>query len=189
MIGAEFGNWKWDASGVVEMIPFHSQPGMFWAVRYLTADKGFKFSPAKDWNGGFSKLTDNQGIEFDGDGNAIVKVSGIYCIGIDMKNSKIVIEKAPVYGIGDAFGGWDTKSYAYAESGKTMTIKATANGNMRTYVASSILSADGDWWHAELVVNNGKIEYRGAGGDPVAVPVKAGQTITLNFNDGTGSIE
>ena len=191
MIGAEFGNWKWDASGVVEMIPFHSQPGMFWAVRYITADKGFKFCPVKDWKGDFSKLKDNQGqgVNFDNSGNVTVAASGIYCIGIDMKNSKIVIERAPVYGIGDAFGGWDTKSYAYAESGKTMTIKATANGNMRTYVASSILSADGDWWHAELVVNNGKIEYRGAGGDPVAVPVKAGQTITLNFNDGTGSIE
>lgn len=189
MIGAEFGNWKWEDSGVVEMIPFNSQPGMFWAVRYLTANKGFKFSPAKDWNGGFSKLTDNQGIEFDSDNNAIVKVSGIYCIGVDCKNSKIVIEKASVYGIGDAFGGWKVKTNAYKEEGKVMTIKATADGNMRSYVASSILDKQDNWWHAEFIINNGKIEYRGAGNDPAAIPVKAGQTITLDFNAGTGTIK
>lgn len=70
-----------------------------------------------------------------------------------------------------------------------MTIKATADGNMRSYVASSILDKQDNWWHAEFIINNGKIEYRVAGNDPAAIPVKAGQTITLDFNAGTGTIK
>ena len=100
-----------------------------------------------------------------------------------------VLISADVYGIGDAFGSWDAKTHAYTENGKVMQIDVTANGNMRSYVASSLLSADGDWWHAEFVVNKGKIEYRGTGDDPVNVSVKAGKTITLDFNAGTGTIK
>lgn len=191
MIGEEFGSWDWGNAGVVTMIPFHSQPGMFWAVRYISAAKGFKFCPVKDWKGDFNQLTTNvgEGVNFNDGGNVTVATSGIYCIGVDVKNSKLVVEKAHVYGIGDAFGSWDAKTHAYTESGKVMKIKATANGNMRSYVASSLLSADGDWWHAEFVVNKGKIEYRGTGDDPVNVSVTAGKTITLDFNAGTGSIK
>lgn len=190
--GTEFGNWTWGSAGIVSMVPFHSQPGMFWAVRYITADKGFKFSSINvkgDWSKAFAKLDTNTGIEFDKDGNAIVKTSGIYCIGVDVKNSKIVVEKAKVYGIGDAFGGYNTEAYSYKESCKVMTITATAAGNMRSYAASSLLSSSGDWWHAEFIVKDGKLVYRAAGNDPEAVPVKAGQTITLDFNAGTGSIK
>lgn len=189
MIGDEFGNWDWSSKGVVEMIPFHSQPGMFWAIRYISQNKGFKFAPAKEWGKDFAGLDTNEGFTVDG-GNAVVAENGIYCVGVDMKNKKIVVEKAPVYGIGDAFGGWDTMKNAYEVDGKTMKIKATANGNLRTYVASSLLSAPSDWWHAEFVVNSeGKIEYRGVGGDLAAVAVEAGKTITFDFNAGTGSIK
>jgi hypothetical protein len=41
----------------------------------------------------------------------------------------------------------------------------------------------------EYNVFEGKIEYRGAGGDQAAVPVTAGQKVVLDFNAGTGSIQ
>lgn len=189
MIGEEFGNWDWSSTGVVDMIPFHSQPGMFWAIRYISQNKGFKFSPVKEWKDDFASLDTNEGFKVEGD-NAVVEESGIYCVGVDLKNKKIVVEKAPVYGIGDAFGSWDIKKNPYVVDGKTMKIQATATGNLRTYVASSLLSSENDWWHAEFIVNNeGKIEYRGTGGDPAAVNVDAGKTITFDFNAGTGTIQ
>jgi hypothetical protein len=49
---------------------------------------------------------------------------------------------------------------------------------------------DYEWWQHEFNVINGVIEYRGAGGDQVAVPVTTGPaTIELDFRDGTGSIQ
>lgn len=46
-----------------------------------------------------------------------------------------------------------------------------------------------DWWTREFNIFEGKIEYRGTGNDQAAVPVTAGQIVTLNFADNTGSIQ
>jgi hypothetical protein len=46
-----------------------------------------------------------------------------------------------------------------------------------------------DWWQMEFNIFDGKIVYRGGEGDQAAVAVKAGQTVTLDFNAGTGSIK
>ena len=46
------------------------------------------------------------------------------------------------------------------------------------------------WWQTEFMVFNGKIEYREKGGDQEPrVPGTAGQTVTLDFINGTGSIQ
>jgi hypothetical protein len=50
-------------------------------------------------------------------------------------------------------------------------------------------AATSDWWTREFNVFEGKIEYRGNGGDQPAVAVTAGQVVTLNFADNTGSIQ
>jgi hypothetical protein len=55
--------------------------------------------------------------------------------------------------------------------------------------AAAPAGSDADWWQMEFVIVDGKIAYRADGGDPVAVPVTAGQKITLNFNAETGSIQ
>ena len=68
-----------------------------------------------------------------------------------------------------------------------MTITTTAAGDLRIYAGSS--AATTDWWTREFNIFNGKIEYRGAGGDQAAVPVAAGKKVTLDFNAGTGTIE
>jgi hypothetical protein len=46
-----------------------------------------------------------------------------------------------------------------------------------------------DWWRTEYIVLDGKIVYRGNGNDQERVAVTAGQTVTLDFNAGTGSIK
>ncbi|MBQ3440204.1 MAG: hypothetical protein IJG35_09520 [Bacteroidales bacterium] len=97
--------------------------------------------------------------------------------------------KAKVYGIGDCFGGWSEamSGALFAEENGTLTVTVPADGELRMYAASSI--ATSDWWTREFIILDGKIAYRGNGGDQTRVPVTAGQKVTLNFNAGTGTIE
>ena len=187
MTGNEFGNWFSDPAGVVKMVPVNGASGSFWCVRYFTANQGFKWAPQPSWDGGdFSELASKEGYSIK-DGNAVVDADGLYMVYIDMVADKIVIEPAKVYGIGNAFGGWDAATYPFTISGNKMTITTTAAGDLRIYAGSS--AATTDWWTREFNIFNGKIEYRGAGGDQAAVPVAAGKKVTLDFNAGTGTIE
>ena len=171
------------------MVPFHSQPGMFWAIRYIEAGKGFKFTRiSTDWGSDFSGLGEDSGYTVDS-GNCFVAESGVYCLGVDEANGKVVVEPAKVYGMGDVFGNWNVTTNAYTADGKLLKAVATGDGNLRTYVASSLLDDANNWWHAEFIIKDGQIVYRAGGGDPEEVAVKAGQTITFDFNEGTGSIK
>ena len=190
MIGADFGNWEWSSDDIVSMIPVNGRLGEFWCVRYFNANNGFKWAPVKDWKGDYNSLGTNVGYKIDG-GNAVVETSGFYSVYIDYGKKTITIEPAKVYGIGNAFGGWDMGAFPFDADGKTMKLKATVTTNeLRMYVNSSASSIDGDWWRMEFIVRNGKIEYRGTGDDQnPRVPINAGQTVTLDFNAGTGKIE
>ena len=218
MIGAEFGGWDWNSPGVVEMIPVNGKAGEFWAIRYIhkyeqgAEDKtnGFKFSPEKAWGKDFPTLGENVGNDAlynpaktetntEATGNNFVKEDGNYMIYVDLKNDKLCIEKAKVYGIGAAFGGWDEAKaeYLFAEEGTKLVGKAlvTVDGVtpendpqcLRIYAESSIKTSD--WWTREFIVLGGKIEYRGNGGDQQRVGITAGQKIILDFNAGTGVIQ
>ena len=46
-----------------------------------------------------------------------------------------------------------------------------------------------DWWKVEFIVLDGKIVYRGNGGDQERVSVSEGQKAYLNFTDGTGTFK
>lgn len=191
MIGEEFGNWNWSSEGIVEMIPVHSFTGHFWAIRYLTADKKFKWNQQKAWNGSeFNTLGDDTGFSLDG-GDAKVSKSGLYMIYIDMENNKISIEDAKVYGMGDCFGKWEMGLYPFSiVNDKLMTIAVAATSNeLRMYAASSISPIGSEWWKMEFIILDGKIAYRGKGNDQERVGASAGQSITLDFNAGTGTIE
>lgn len=193
MIGAAFGDWKWESDGVVEMIPVKDVDKAFWCVRYIAAGSPFKWAPTKAWSGDFAGLTENTGYDYDKDGNAIVAADGIYMIYIDQAAGKIAIEPAAVYGIGDAFGGWDEAmpTSKFTVEGQTLTATTTAaasveGGGLRIYAASSIATTA--WWSREFVILDGKIEYRGAGDDQARVAVTAGKKVVLDFTAGTGSI-
>ncbi len=198
MIGDEFGGWDWGSDGVVEMTPVIHKPdwgaeaeAQFWTIRYFTADKGFKFNSKKAWGGDFWGLTENDGF-VEKEGNCTVAEDGFYLVHIDLKNEKVHVEPARVYGIGDCFGGWDAKMEGalFQADGKTLKATAQADGELRMYAESAISTSD--WWTREFIILDGVIDYRGddeGQGDQERVKIQKGQVVSLNFNAGTGSVD
>lgn len=198
MIGDEFGGWDWGSDGVVEMTPVIHKPdwgaeaeAQFWTIRYFTADKGFKFNSKKAWGGDFWGLTVNDGFVEKG-GNCTVTEDGFYLVHVDLKNEKVHVEPARVYGIGACFGGWDAamEGALFQADGKTLKATAQADGELRMYAESAISTSD--WWTREFIILDGVIDYRGddeGQGDQERVKVQKGQVISLNFNAGTGSVD
>lgn len=189
MIGSEFGAWNWSSPGIAELTPVNGKEGQFWCVRYFSdPSNGFKWCNQKAWSGDFFSLGTDVGFTTH-DGNAFVPAAGMYIVYVDYTVSKITIEPAKVYGMGNCFGGWNTGQYPLSVVGNKMRITTTAAGELRLYANSTASSIGGDWWRMEFVVLNGKIEYRGNGGDQERANVAAGKVITLDFNAGTGTIE
>jgi len=188
MIGEEFGNWDWNSDGIVEMTPVFGQEGQFWAVRYISAGKGFKYCSKKAWNGDFWGLGTNDGFTESG-GNCTVAEDGFYMIHIDTKNDFVHVEPARVFGIGNCWGAWDAKmsSALFTAEGKTLKATLPNSGEIRIYVESE--KANSDWWTREFIFFGGKIAYRGNGGDQERVNGNAGQVITLDFNAGTAVLQ
>ena len=185
IIGTAVGGWDW-AANAVDMIQVNGKAGGFWAIRYIRAGEGFKFCAVKEWNGDFTGLGNDSGYTVS-DGNCFVAADGLYIIGIDAAGDKVVVEPAHVYGIGDCFGGWDNGVELTVNANGTVSSGALAAGELRLYTSCSIF--DVSWWQMEFVPIGGVIEYRGNGGDQTRVPVSAGQSVTLDFNAGTGVIQ
>lgn len=188
IIGDDFGGWDWSSDGVVKMTPVNGFEGHFWAVRYIAAEKGFKWCAKRAWDGDFHSLDEVIGYTVS-NGNAYVEESGMYMIYVDMENGKIALEPAKVYGMGDCFGGWDTTKYPFTVEGQTMTYTTTGSGELRIYATSDISPVGGDWWRMEFVILNSKIAYRGNGGDQERTQVASDKKVTLDFNAGIGTIE
>jgi hypothetical protein len=90
--------------------------------------------------------------------------------------------------MGDCFGSWNASYHPFEVTGQTMTRTTTGSGELRIYAMSDISPVGGDWWRMEFVILDGKIAYRGNGGDQTRVPVTAGKTVVLDFNAGIGQI-
>ena len=188
IIGEAIGGWEWAGDYIVDMVPVNGQAGQFWAIRYLEAGKPFKFCAVKDWGGDFTGLGEDSGYTV-ADNNCSVAETGVYMIYVDVANKKLCIEPAKVYGIGDCFGGWDQgmESALFSTADGKASVTVSAAGDLRMYAASSI--ATSDWWTREFIILDGKIAYRGNGGDQERVRIAAGAKVTLDFNAGTGVIE
>ena len=196
MVGTDFGGWDWGSDGVVTLTPvLHNPewgadaPGQFYAIRSLKAGNGFKINSARAWDGGeFGKLETNEGFTNDGDGNIQVAEDGVYMIHVDLKRGILHLEPAKVYGIGEAFGGWDEamEDALFASEDGKLSATAKADGNLRMYAASGI--ATSGWWTREFNAIDGKIAFR-LMEELAAVPVTAGQKVTLDFNAGTAVVE
>ena len=188
MVGQDFGGWDWSSSGIVDMVPVNGVAGSFWCIKYFHAGNGFKWNSVKAWGGDFPNLDTSNGFTVSS-GNAVVDADGLYMVYIDMSASAITIEPAKIYGMGDCFGGWTTGTYPFTvNSDGKASITTTATGQVRMYAGTSA-SAAPDWWRMEFIILDGKIVYRGNGGDQERVTVNAGQTVTLDFTNDTGSIQ
>ena len=190
LIGDAINGWDLAGNDDVAMIEAHSEAGCFWAIRYIAdPTKGFKFSEiTTDWGKDFTGRGTDTGYTVK-DGNCFVAEAGLYMIEVDYKNAIVTVSKAEVYGMGDAFGSWDEGKYPFTAADGKFTATTAAANNLRMYAKSTFAAAAGNWWHREFNIYNGKIEYRAGGNDQAAVPVTAGQTVTLDFNAGTGSIK
>ena len=201
MIGAQWGNWAWDSDGIVELAGIPSAPGYFWCTRYFEAANGFKFCALKEWSGDF---TGDGTVGYTvNDGNCWVAEDGFYTVFVNGNDKVVEIYPAEVYGIGSAWGGdaWDFNApdiVKFQPDGRTLVATVT-NTDGAVRLSSKIVPSapiDGittpngwiDWWKTEFVYFDGKIAYRGAGGDQERVAVEAGQQITIDFNAGTVTV-
>ena len=203
MIGNYCG-WAWEnASDMVQVNGYDA----FWTVKYLKAGEGFKFNTVKNWDEGkdFTKLMNaTEGTGTDKDGNLTIAADGFYLLLVDYAADKIVVEPAQVYGVGKAFGnvwpdGGKAAGTLFTAEGETLVATTTdaaegvvdgqdKDGGLRMFVYGACLEAH-EWWKHEFVILDGKIAYRGNGGDQERVAVAAGKKIILDFNAGTGTIQ
>ncbi|MBK9211752.1 MAG: SusF/SusE family outer membrane protein [Saprospiraceae bacterium] len=195
MIGEAVGGWDWAANGT-PLIPVHSHPELFWKIVYLQGGKDFKFAPRKEWVGDFGK--DNNppvnGVSKKGSNNLTAPAaSGYYMVVVDLKNETIEVADPSVHLIGDAVGSWDAgqaaQKFTVGADELTISRTLTPDKDIRMHVKASTLACD--WWQAEFIVLNNKIEFRGKDGDQGRAKSKAAgiTDISLNFKTGVGSIQ
>lgn len=191
MIGDGVGGWDW-ATIDLPMVPVHSHPELFWKIVKTEGTGAFKFAPGREWKGDFGKTgSATNGVFAKGSDNVDVPATaGFYLVVVNLKDETIEVVPAAVYGIGDCFGGYDpakAENKFNSDASSVSLTKALLAGDLRFHVAASTLKCD--WWQAEFMVLNGKIEYRGTGNDQTRVNVTAGShTITLDFKANTGSV-
>jgi hypothetical protein len=187
-------NAGWTTENGIEMHPTPTA-GQFWAIVYLEATGGVKLFPNKDsWDNGkgapagaAAGLNDYQA---GGENIPVPGTAGYYMLVLDLAKDSVSVAEANVYGMGDAFGGWDmgvaANKFAVNNTTKELSATASAAGNLRSYAAHKWIS---DWWHAEINIADGKVVYRGTGGDPAAFPLTAGQTVKYNIDAGTAAAQ
>ncbi|PKQ61124.1 hypothetical protein BZG02_16910 [Labilibaculum filiforme] len=199
--GSFVPGWNWSDDAVLEMIPVHSNPHLFWRIAWFDADSELKFNSVRDWNGtefGESGGTaDANGVWNKGGSNIPSGAEGYKMIVVNLFTNTIQITDPVIYAQGSAFGNWNGGEFLFtpdATDAKVLTSPATvADDNARMYVtATSLTNTEGnsvDWWQAEFSVLSGQIEYRGAGNDLAGAPILTDQKVKLNFTTGTGVFE
>lgn len=205
--GGQFGGegWDWNAETIYQLASTPDTPGVFRGLVWFDSTKEFKFAPARNWDTSFGSMSGSDiGIVVVEGGNAKVEADGIYYLVVDYTIGKIIAQPAVIKGIGQCFGGvWtdddtNTNIFTVNEGGKTMSITvkndpSETDGLRMCAVAPQEISAK-DWWKHEFNLINGKIVLRDNGANNEGVmksgdTVAAGQIITLDFSNGTGTIK
>ncbi len=201
IVGEAYKGWPgdpWEEGIAGNLIPIRENPGKFWGIKYLNPGE-FKFSPNYAWNGDFGvEAAIDDGpigtytIQTGAASNLKVAQAGYYLIYVDTESGSIIITEPKVMLKGDvAVGQWDstfdTDGFAIDDINKLLVSNPfNANGNLRM---CAVLPIDLGWWNAEFNIYEGKIIYRGTGGDQDPVEVEQGKQAKLNFIDDTGVIE
>ena len=169
---------------------------------YLNAGDEIKFSSVMAWAGEDFGTESEDAIGFGdyaaGGNNIKIAESGYYLAVVKCTLSadkRSVIKsfsllQPVVYLVGNtAPGGWGemfSDAAKFTVEGELFKSPAlVADDEIRMCVL-----IDGvDWWQSEFIFFDGKIAYRGSGGDQERVQGTTGQVITLNFKDGSASIQ
>ena len=204
-----FNGWSWDTS--VTMAPTYDATNKFWHIVWID-ESGLKFNAEKAWDGGevgYAGLRTISGARagdiVDGGGNIASSKPGWYMMIItaEVSGRDIVydaqFEDPNVYLMGPITPKGD---WSELEDGTKLDIPTTLDGQfVSPAFAKSVPGGDGDgvrayvkiegfdWWKTEFMVFDGKIKYRGAGGDQDRVAGSAGQKLYLNFGNDTGEIK
>lgn len=200
MTGSAY-NWGKTTEDWKQLVPVNGTQGAFWGMFYFSADEEIKFAPQADWGKDFGFATisqssiDRAGLSDNG-GNIKIGKAGWYLIYVSSIGDEHIVEfeEPAVYLIGETAGGWNE-----AMENAKFEIPSTADGefvspafvaanDIRAYVSLPQIEK-GNWWKAEFMVFDGKIVYRGNGGDQERVKGEAGQKLYLNFGTGTGKIQ
>lgn len=190
-VGPDDENWDW--KNELQFVPVHSHPELFWKIVWMKGSGSFKCAPQPAWSNDFGRDGDaTNGVYAKGGTDIPVPATaGYYMVVVDLANNTIEIAEPKVYGMGNVFGGWDggdpADLFTVDNTNKVIKFDGVPNdGELRMYVDAPTLNCD--WWQAEFIVLNDKIEFRGTGGDQDRVNVTAGDNISLNFLTGAGSI-
>ena len=204
-----FNGWSWDTS--VTMAPTYDATNKFWHIVWID-ESGLKFNAEKAWDGGevgYAGIRNISGARagdiVDGGGNIASSKPGWYLMIItaEVSGRDIVydaqFEDPNVYLMGPITPKGD---WSELEDGTKLDIPTTLDGQfVSPAFAKSVPGGDGDgvrayikiegfdWWKTEFMVFDGKIKYRGTGGDQDRVAGSAGQKLYLNFANDTGEIK
>lgn len=189
-------NWGGAASDWIPLTPIYGSDVDYWTIIYLHADEQVKFAPQAGWGGDFGGnvdvINDVAGAGAVNDNtNLKIANAGWYMLHIvNGATRKVEILEPNVYLMGDAAGEWNIADI------HKFTIPATADGTFESPAFADdcelrmCVSIEGfDWWMTEFMIFDGKIDFRGRGGDQARVNVAAGQKAYLNFTNGTGEIK
>lgn len=199
MTGSAY-NWGGSTDDWKPFVPVNGTKGAFWGIYYFAENEEVKFAPQAGWGKdfGFDAVDSQASIDraalSNNGGNIQVGKAGWYLVYVSVVGDTRVVafEEPAVYLIGGTIGGWDA-----AMPAARFEVPATADGafvspvfvasdEIRAYVSLPQVS---DWWRAEFMVFDGKIVYRGNGGDQERVRGEAGQQLHLNFGNGNGSVK
>lgn len=223
-ITGSFCGWSWDSDKCFETIPAYdgrdekNQYDTQWRLVYIDGN-GIKFNNAKDWDGGekgFADITiegDLAGEIVNGEGNIASSAPKWYLMII---NSQVVgrdvtytvrFDPATIHLMGPVVGNsnWSEDepdfTFGIAENGEAVSpaFAGDAPGGDSDGVRAYVKIPGFDWWKSEFMVYDGKIAYRGTGGDQNAsvdeggfgyrVAGSVGQKLYLDFAKGTGEIK
>lgn len=181
----------------------HSEPDDSWIIVWMEATGTFKLTSDPEYKGVIGKIGDPANGEYTlgtvdnrGEDIPVPGTAGYYTVGVNLATNTLIVEPANVYITGPNVGEWPVSSVKEenrfqldADNKKMVLNKSLAGGELRLHVTHPYISGP-DWWHAEFIILDGKIEYREDGGDQERVNLNAGErSIELDFINHTGKIE
>lgn len=201
--------WNWNWANAAELTPVNSHDGMFWGIYYFEAGSLIKFNNEMAWNGNefgaMNEEPNGYGEIATGGSNLKIATAGYYQVVVtcslssDKKSviKKITLAEPAIYLVGvTSNGGWgniqgDNNKFLIPTNPTDDFVSPAfiANTDANNGVRMCIKITGVDWWQAEFNVYDGKIAYRGVGGDQALVSGTVGQKVYLNFKTGAGSIK